>query len=257
MLHFAELFLVLHTHFPILTEGFCIFVFRRQAATWTEEDLKKALLAYKDWFCGLNEYARLYGISKPTLRRHLLNKNKFARDGLKVRGRSTNLPPEVVEDLVKHILLLEGMMFGITRKDLMRLAFQLAEANNLPHNFNNAKRIAGKDWYNSFMKRHPILSLQQPEPTLIARASSFNRAALGGFYDKLQYILDKHSLQAKDIYNMDKTNLSTVPKIRHKIIATKGKRQVGSLSSSEKGVTTTGVFCMNAAVNFLPPMVIF
>ncbi|XP_065673859.1 uncharacterized protein LOC136090813 [Hydra vulgaris] len=56
---------------------------------------------------------------------------------------------------------------------------------------------------------------------------------------------------------MDETNLSTVPKSRHKIIAAKGKRQVGFLSSAEKGVTTTGVFCMNAAGNFLPPMVIF
>ncbi|XP_065658028.1 uncharacterized protein LOC136082546 [Hydra vulgaris] len=203
---------------------------RRDKTGKTEEDLKKELLAYKDGFCGLNERARLYGTSKLTLRRHLLNKNKFARDGLKVRGSSTNFPPEVEEDLVKHILLLEGLMFGITRKDLTQSAFQLADANNLPHNFNKAKRIAGKDWYNSFMKRHPTLSLRQPEP----QAST-----------------------AKDIYNMDKTNLSTVSKSRHKITAAKGKRQVGSLSSAEKGVTTTSVFSMNAAGNFLPPMVIF
>ena len=56
---------------------------------------------------------------------------------------------------------------------------------------------------------------------------------------------------------MDETNLSTVPKSRHKIIAAKGKRQVGPLSRAKKNVTTTGVFCMNAAGYFLPPMLIF
>ena len=45
----------------------------------------------------------------------------------------------------------------------MQLAFQIAESNDLPLNFNTAKRIAGKDWYNSFMKRQPALNLRQPE----------------------------------------------------------------------------------------------
>ena len=56
---------------------------------------------------------------------------------------------------------------------------------------------------------------------------------------------------------MNATNFSTAPKSRYKIIAAKGKRQVGSLFRPYKGVTTAIVFSINAAGYFLPPMVIF
>ena len=156
--------------------------------------MKKALLLLKEGICGINECSKMYGISQPTLTRHLLSKYKYAKYGVKVIGRSTSLPPEVEEDLVKHIQMLEGMMFGITRKDLMQLGYQFVEANNLLHAFSKTKRMAGKDLYNAFMKRHPNLSLRQTEPTSIARASGFNITDLNGFYDKLQNILDLHSL---------------------------------------------------------------
>ena len=156
--------------------------------------MKKALLLLKEGICGINECSKMYEISQPTLTRHLLSKNKYAKYGVKVIGRSTSLPPEVEEDLVKHIQMLEGMMFGITRKDLMQLGYQFAEANNLLHAFSKTKRMAGKDLYNAFMKRHPNLSLRQTEPISIARAPGFNITDLNGFYDKLQNILDLHSL---------------------------------------------------------------
>ncbi|GFN80941.1 tigger transposable element-derived protein [Plakobranchus ocellatus] len=59
------------------------------------------------------------------------------------------------------------------------------------------------------------------------------------------------------MYNIDEANLSTVPETVHKVLAAKGKRQVGAESSTVRSVTTTGVFCMNAAGCFFPPMVIF
>ena len=61
------------------------------------------------------------------------------------------------------------MMFGVSRRDLRPLAFQLAARNGLAHAFNTTKLLAGNHWYYSFLKRHPELSLRQPEATSIAR----------------------------------------------------------------------------------------
>jgi hypothetical protein len=42
----------------------------------------------------------------------------------------------------------------------------MTERNCLSHRFNKDKKIAGKKRYYAFMKRHPELSLRQPESTL-------------------------------------------------------------------------------------------
>ena len=44
------------------------------------------------------------------------------------------------KELVKYLLSLESMMFGLTTNDVRNLAFQLAEKNNLPNSFNKAKK---------------------------------------------------------------------------------------------------------------------
>ena len=55
---------------------------------------------------------------------------------------------------------------------------------------------------------------------------------------------------------LNRAGLSTVHK-SSKIIAQKGKHQVGALASGERGLTTTGICCMNAVGEFIPPMLIF
>lgn len=42
-----------------------------------------------------------------------------------------------------------------------------------------------------------------------------------------------------------------------KIIGQKGKHQIGSLTSGERGVNTTCVCCFNAAGMYIPPILIF
>jgi hypothetical protein len=39
------------------------------------------------------------------------------------------LDPKVKDELVKHILYLEGCVFGLTISDMRRLAFQIAKAS--------------------------------------------------------------------------------------------------------------------------------
>lgn len=218
---------------------------------WKNEDMEEALTKLSQGVIGFNEAHRKYGIPKPTLRRHFkgLNKNvKF--------GRPKDMSENMEQELVAHVLKLEASFFGLTATDLRRLAYQLAEKYNLPHRFNREKKIAGKKWYYKFMKDNPCLSLRIPEATSIARAKAFNKECVYKFFDKYESILDEYKFTANQIYNVDETGLSTVHK-PSKIIAQKGKHQVGAITSGERGLTTTCICSMNAAGEFVPPMVIF
>lgn len=73
---------------------------------WKEEDLIAAVHAVEEGL-GINKAADMFNIPKTTLKRRL----KHTRDS-KCIGRPHDLPKEVEEDLVKHLLHLENMFYG-------------------------------------------------------------------------------------------------------------------------------------------------
>jgi hypothetical protein len=48
-----------------------------------------------------------------------------------INGRHTDLPEEIEEELVQHILKLEEIMFGLSITDMRNLTFEIAERNQL------------------------------------------------------------------------------------------------------------------------------
>lgn len=80
-------------------------------------------------------------ISKPTFKRHLTCKNKFAIEEKKKIGRSETIPKQIEDDLKQHILQLDNMLFGLTITDIRRLAFEIVEKNNMPNSFNKTTRF--------------------------------------------------------------------------------------------------------------------
>lgn len=91
----------------------------------------------------------------------------------------------------------------------------------------------------------------------MARAKGFNRVAVNKFFDLLESLFTKHKFSPNYIYNVDETGVLTVPNKPSKVLALRGKKQVGCLSSAERGVLVTAETCMNAAGNFMPPMFVF
>lgn len=70
-------------------------------------------------------------------------------------------------------------------------------------------------------------------------------------------MIDAGNILATRIYNVDETGITTVQSKSTKIFALKGRKQVGSLTSAERGLLSTAVICMSAAGVFVPPMIIF
>ena len=80
---------------------------------------------------------------------------------------------------------------------------------------------------------------------------------MGKFFDLLEELQKKYQFTADRIFNCDETGLTTVPSKPSKVIAAKGKKQVGALSSAERGQLLTVDICMSASGNYIPPFFVF
>jgi len=215
------------------------------------EKLQEALRKVKSGEISKRKAESLYGVPRKTLTRHMKGEVKKMGN----LGRyECDLGQDFERALVVHAQHLQQMMFGINTVELRKLAFDLAEKEKLSHRFKDS--TAGKTWLRGFLARHPELAIRTPEPTSLGRAVGFNKPCVDRFFDLYKTELQKHTYTADRIYNVDESGLTVVHKPR-KVLAMKGMKQVGKVTSGEKGQTTTIVCAMNAAGSYVPPMIIF
>ncbi|CAG4947350.1 unnamed protein product [Parnassius apollo] len=94
---------------------------------WDKTSMEKAIEAVKNNEMGWLLVSKVFNVPQSTLRRHALKQNKVLAPTTK-----------------------ETRLFGFTRKEVLELAYQFADVNNIPHNFNNEKKMAGKEWLAAF-----------------------------------------------------------------------------------------------------------
>jgi len=59
------------------------------------------------------------------------------------------------------------------------------------------------------------------------------------------------------LYNCDKTGITIVQHKHTEILGLKGKRQISSLQSAERGSLVTVVNCISPTGHFIPPLLVF
>nr|XP_042907942.1 MFS-type transporter clz9-like [Parasteatoda tepidariorum] len=171
---------------------------------------------------------------------------QFVLTMLKKLLNSTILSRKIFRDeeeikLVEYRLQASKYHYGLTICDARALAYEYALANekNIPLNWQNEKK-ARKEWYIGFKRRHSsMFSLRKPEPTSLSRATSFRK-------DNVR----------SEIFNLDESGLTTVH-VPPRVIAGKGVKQVGQMTSGERGKLVTIISVVNAIGNSVPPLLIF
>ena len=109
------------------------------------EGMKKAIEAVVTQEKSLRQAAREYGVPPTTLKR-----SDTSLPAEPTPGPSTVLSKEEEDRLVKYIITMAEMGFGLSPKDIRSLAYEIAENSGQNHPFTN--KLAGKDWFQAFMR---------------------------------------------------------------------------------------------------------
>ncbi|KAJ4448677.1 hypothetical protein ANN_00067 [Periplaneta americana] len=150
---------------------------RPSKGKWHPDSMKQTVEKVLTGRLSIRKAAEIYNIPKSTL---------IYRVSAVKRGKEITFTPalgrfkptfnaEFEGFLLGHVKDLSNRLLPLRRKKFLNLAFQLAEALKIPHQFNHDKKTAGKQFYYDFMKRHPNLSLRTPESTSLNRSIGFNK----------------------------------------------------------------------------------
>lgn len=231
------------------------YVRKTDKGKWTTLQMQNAIAAVENGMA-IREASREFNIAESTIRKKIRLGDMVDLTQKPHLGRHTIFSPEQEVELVEHVIQLAKVFFGITPLKLRKLAFDYAEANGIKHNFNRDRKMAGKDWYYQFMRRHSQISLRKPEATSINRIKAFNEEDVKLFFRNLDSMYQKYRFKPDSIYNVDESGITTVQKPA-KCLGPKGIKQLGYKTSGERGKNVTVICCMSAAGKYVAPMFIF
>lgn len=172
------------------------------------DKMKQAVIDVMENNMSYRESAERHGVKKSSVYNYVklalenkgLNNVEFSPNFRKSQIFSSQME-NALED---YLLKCSSMFYGLTPNATRRLAYEYALQNsvNMPDPWKKNK-LAGKDWFWAFLKRHPKLSVRKPEATSLARMTSFNPTNVGIFQEKLGEVIGRYSFEPRQIFNLD------------------------------------------------------
>lgn len=228
----------------------------------SKDDMERAVKAIQNHDMSMREASRVYNLKLTTLHRHV--KFHTQTGNQQYEYTASNAVKQVFNsqmelELLSYVKQAARMHYGMNKKEMRRLAYQFAKENDVkyPETWDE-NHLAGCAWLRGFLKKYSNqICLRKPEATSLARSTSFNRVNVQLFFNNLKRVFAKYGpFEPHQIYNVDETGMSTVH-VPPKILAPKGIKQLGSVTSGERGQNVTLIAAVNAIGNHLPPMFVF
>lgn len=202
--------------------------------------------------------AKEKGIPKSTLQRYVRKYKNHAEAVLAPNyTHSLVFTKEQEENLSQYLLNMSRMFHGLTKTQVKQLAFELTQKKGLPAPTSWVEnKAAGNEWLSGFLERNPQLSVRTPEATSLARARAFNELTMKEYFSNLENLLQSTKVNGARIFNLDESGCTTVQKVP-KVIGEKGVKQVGQITSRERGELVTICGIVSASGIALPPAFVF
>ena len=128
---------------------------------------------------GVREASRLYNIPFETLRRRAIKDVSIDCRP----GPPTVLTDEEEGESASYCVKMADMGFGLSRDDVMLIAFKIAESSGREHPF--TKGTAGRAWFDGFRSRHSNLSLRSAQSLSHSHAACANKEIISDYFAKL------------------------------------------------------------------------
>lgn len=157
---------------------------------WSDENMAAAVLSVQEGK-GLREAAKLYNVPVESLRRRVLGTVSVDCRP----GPPTILTMEEEDRLCKYIIEMADIGFGLTREDIMQIAYRILEKNHRKHPFHDG--MAGRGRFEGFKARHPTLTIRTPQPLSYSRALCSNKSTIEDFFAKLGALYGRMNLVSK------------------------------------------------------------
>jgi hypothetical protein len=212
---------------------------------YEKSGLEKAMAAVKEGI-SYRRASEMYGIPRSTLYDYYIGKSNLDSKS----GPKPYLTSEEEEELVDFLEIHSRIGYPYTRKHVLAIIQDIIDTKGI-------KATVSNGWWQSFLRRHPTLTLRTAVPLSIARASATDAHMIDSYFDKLEKVLVKNDIldKANNIFNCDETGFSLSPK-SPKVVTTVGTKVVSHITGDTKTQITVLV-CTSASGYALPPFVIF
>lgn len=223
--------------------------------TYTEEALASALSDIRGNVRGIREACRHYLVPRSTIQDRL--SGRVAEQKRKV-GPDPIFGFDGEKKIVDWVIELAKSGISINKYDLLDTVTKLAKELGIDHRFPGGK--PGIRWYLSFLKRHPNISIREPEAINKAREAIKESSIRKWFSNFHTFLAERNALDILDdpsrILNADETGVSLSPKTG-KVLAPKGYKNVYVVKKGNEKDNITVLIVMTASGQIAPPLVVY
>ncbi|KAG8265882.1 hypothetical protein J6590_084018 [Homalodisca vitripennis] len=135
---------------------------------WKKEDMLKAVNAVKIKDMGYLKASKTFIVPRCTLENYVNHPTETIEDLVSVLLGKRPFLGTLEAELVTYCKTMDQRFYGLRRRDIRILAYQLARKNKLPNNFTQSKGMAGEKWLKGFLGRNPSLAVRTPRAVTLS-----------------------------------------------------------------------------------------